>query len=88
MFSCYRYEKRRALFEAKQKQPEVNKKFIETVAPVETSKFISAVDLYRQLEKSDGKILLIDCRSKDDFNASKIKYNNLINIPGEMIVKG
>ncbi|XP_031626737.1 ubiquitin carboxyl-terminal hydrolase 8 [Contarinia nasturtii] len=85
-----RYTERREKFVAKQKQAELNKENIKTnaVVPKPVSKFILITDLFKLMKETNQKILLIDCRSINEFEASKIRYDNLINIPGEAILKG
>lgn len=86
-----RYAKRRELFEAKQRQVEQKREIAEVKqepsAPA--SMFISCGDLYNKMKSSDpNTLLLIDCRSSDEYAGSRIKYQNLIHIPGETIKPG
>lgn len=48
--------------------------------------FISCSELYKRL--SDPLILLMDCRSHENFNDSKIRCENQINIPEHRIKNG
>lgn len=53
-----------------------------------TSKFILCTPLYKAMTEAKEKILLMDCRPTDDFLESRIRYENLINIPGNFIIPG
>lgn len=55
---------------------------------VEDSEEITCMQLYKLLETSDNKILIIDVRPQNDFINSHIKNEKCINIPSEEIRKG
>lgn len=63
--------------------------FSTNVTPnVSDSKFIDCLELHKRISEAKEKILLLDCRPKSDFESSKIKFNNCINIPENIIKNG
>ncbi|XP_055300839.1 ubiquitin carboxyl-terminal hydrolase 8 [Sitodiplosis mosellana] len=86
-----RYAERKKLFEAAQHKAEQEKKMVTAneTASVPVTKFLSCTNLYNIIKNTEQHtLLLIDCRSSDDFLGSQIRYQNSINIPGDTIKHG
>lgn len=49
---------------------------------------LTAKDLYAILQDTQIGVLIMDCRSSNDFNKSHITHPHCVNIPGEIIGKG
>lgn len=52
------------------------------------SKSIECGELYKLMSDKSVSMLIMDCRLSEDFNASQLKYKNLLNVPEEIIKKG
>lgn len=82
----------KAITESAQLQAEEEKENVKAKANVNANapitKFLSCTNLYTMMKTGEEKILLIDCRPFIDFEGSRIKYKNLINIPGDLIRPG
>lgn len=55
---------------------------------VSNSTFISCYDLYRNICDVGVKMMIMDCRPVDEYNASRIEYSPCMNIPAEVIRRG
>lgn len=50
--------------------------------------FVSAKELFGIIRDGHNNVLVIDCRSENDFSESKLKYDHLVNVPEEIIRNG
>lgn len=65
----------------------------EAAAPVETPTVtvptaVSCKQFYEHIKDRKFSLLIMDCRPRKDFEASKIKYEFMFNVPEEILVKG
>lgn len=49
---------------------------------------ITCRQLYEFISNPNSSLLILDCRSAEEFEASKLFYKNLLNVPEEIIHKG
>lgn len=49
---------------------------------------ITSKDLYDMINNTNLSMLILDCRPRDDYEKSKIRYNFCINIPEEILRPG
>lgn len=49
---------------------------------------ITCRQLYEFISNPNTSLLILDCRSAEEFEASKLLYKNLLNVPEEIIHKG
>lgn len=93
MFSqttSFRYAEKQQLLNAKKEQEEEivkSQNAYATVASTRTKNFILPTQLHAQVNAKD-KILLLDCRCKEDYELSKISFGNEINVPEDIITSG
>lgn len=57
-------------------------------APKTRSSTISCDELFKFVNDSSVSMLIMDCRPKDEFAASKLIYKDYFNVPEEIIRKG
>lgn len=50
--------------------------------------WITCVELNKLVKESSASMLIIDCRPRDEFAASKLIYKECFNVPEEIIRKG
>lgn len=58
------------------------------VSPPIRKKGIDSFELKKMLSREDLRLLIIDCREKEEYEASRIKYICSLNIPKEVIIMG
>lgn len=51
-------------------------------------KSIECEELYRLMKDTSVSLLIMDCRSSDEFNSSHLIFKNILNVPEEIIRKG
>lgn len=51
-------------------------------------KSIECSELYQLIHDNTVSTLVMDCRRSNDFEASHLKYQNILNVPEEVIKKG
>lgn len=49
---------------------------------------INCMELHNKLIDRTASMLILDCRPRDDFIQSKIRFNDILNVPEEILVKG
>lgn len=69
--------------------PEDSHHSIETpTTPTKVPSTVSPKQLYEHIKDHGFSMLIMDCRPSTDFDASKLKYEHILNIPEEILVKG
>ncbi|KAJ6634713.1 Ubiquitin carboxyl-terminal hydrolase 8, partial [Pseudolycoriella hygida] len=56
--------------------------------PVLSNEFISCQELFTIIRDGRNNVLIIDCRSEEDYNSSKLRYDHCVNVPEEIIQSG
>lgn len=56
--------------------------------PVASKPSIQCRELFDLIRDPNEKIIIIDCRGKEEYLASRLEFKNLFNIPAEHIRKG
>lgn len=73
---------------AKEKEIEQKTVSTTTVSPkTDDQLFINCAQFYQMLDSS-MLVLLMDCRSEENFQLSKVRFPKIINIPKEIIKNG
>lgn len=93
-FFGFRYAERDSKALKMQQEIEANKENIPaknaytTTTGPNSGLFISCTQLYKQISSDALTTLLIDCRSENDFQDSRIHHNGQINVPEDVIENG
>lgn len=53
-----------------------------------TPLILEVEEFYKLVKDPSASMLIIDCRPKEDYEQSKLKYKTMINVPEEILVKG